>query len=192
MLQLSPKKQPEVIRQKITTEIIWRTGDKIRPIWQRNWFGSFFEKCTGIGLRMWPFGFYTPILRTHNLITNVGHAGANGKMSNQGSYGNFTTIAVGTGITAATISDTALTTESTTGGAARAAAVASQVTTTVTNDTTQLVLTITVTATLAIAEEAIFDTTTAPPSGHMLAEQKFATINVSTGDTLTITHKYQT
>jgi len=181
-------------RENFTTEIVHRTGDKIRPIFKPNPLGNFVNRLFHVGLRMWPFGAYVPVLRTHNLITNVGHAAANAKLSNQGSYLVFTTIAVGTGGLVASVNDTALGTESTTGGASRHAATASQVTTTVANDTTQLVLTITVTATLAITEEGIFDTTGAPTAniGNLLAHQTFAAINVSTGDTLTITHKYQT
>jgi hypothetical protein len=183
-----------VDRQKYTTELVWRTGDKIRPIFKQSWLGRAIERCSGLGLRMWPFGCYVPVLRVHNLITNVGHAAANAKLSNQGSYLTFTTIAIGTGTLVASVNDTALGTEATTGGASRHAATASQVTTTVSNDTTQLVLTITVTATLAISEEGIFDTTGAPTAniGNLLAHQTFATINVSTGDTLTCTHKIQT
>ena len=183
-----------VDRENYTTELVWRTGDKVRPIFKQNWLGRITERSSGLGLRMWPFGTYVQALRVHNLITNVGHAAANGKMSNQGGYLTFTTLAVGTGTLTASVNDTALGTESTTGGASRHAATASQVQTTVSNDTTQLVLTITVTATLAISEEGIFDTTGAPTAniGNLLAHQTFATINVSTGDTLTCTHKYQT
>jgi hypothetical protein len=175
---MSLLRKPEIIRPKVTTEFIWRTGDQIRPLWRRNCIGTLFEGWTGLGLRIWPFGQYVPVLRCHNLITNTGHQAANGKLSAQGGFLTFTTIAVGVGTTAATISNTALGTESTTGGAARHAATATQVTTTVTNDTTQLVLTITVTATLAISEEGIFDTTGAPTAniGNLLAQQVFATI----------------
>src|SRR5579864_7811119 len=99
MLQVFRK--PEVLRQKVTTEFIFRTGDKIRPLWKRNWLGQTLEQITGFGLHFRPFGTWVPVLRSCNLVTNVGHAGANGKMSNQGSYGNFLTIAVGTGTAAA-------------------------------------------------------------------------------------------
>lgn len=181
-------------RLKITTEIIHRGPDEQRkPVWNPNWIGRTVERYFGWGFRVAPFGSWQLSLRTHNLITNRGHAGANGRMSNQGSYGVFSTLAIGVGTTAATISDTALGTESTTGGAARAvAATISQTTTNVSNDTTRLIKTFVITATLAISEEGIFDTTTAPASGNLLAKQVFATINVSTGDTLTITHDYVT
>lgn len=137
------------------------------------------------------FGFL-PImtLRTHNLITNVGHAAANGRMSNQGSYSPFVNLAIGTGTTAAAATDTALQTEITTGGGARGAATATQVTTTVTNDTTQLVKTWTFSSTFAVTEEGILDSATT--GGSLLAHQVFSAINVANGDSLQVTHKYQT
>src|SRR5229473_1209295 len=146
---LATRKRPEVIKPKVTTELIWRTGDRVRPLWNRNKIGRLIEEWTGLGVRVWPFGRWVPVLRAHNIITNVGHAAGAGRLSNQGGYLVFTTIAVGVGTVTASVTDTTLGTESTTGGAARKAATASQVTTTVTNDTAQLVLTITVTATLA-------------------------------------------
>ena len=127
--------------------------------------------------------------KLHNLITNVGHAGANGRMSNQGSYSPFIYLAIGTGTTAAAATDTALQTEISTGGGARASGTATQVTTTVTNDTTQLVHTWTFTSSFAVTEEGILD---AASTGNLLAHQVFAAVNVVSGDSLQVTHKYQT
>lgn len=129
--------------------------------------------------------------RKHNTITNVGHAAANGRISNQGSYNPFINIAIGIGTQGSPATSTALASESTTSGAARGAATASQTTTTVTNDTTSLVKTFTFTGSLAITEEGIFDSATAS-SGTMLAYQSFSAINVISGDTLQITHTYKT
>src|ERR1035441_1719575 len=95
-------------REKFTTEVVWRTGDKIRPIFKQNLLGRVAERVTGLGIRAWPFGGHVQALRVHNLITNVGHAAANGKMSNQGGYLTFTTLAVGTGTLTASVNDTAL------------------------------------------------------------------------------------
>src|ERR1700681_10693 len=75
---------------------------------------------------------------TKNLITNVGHAGANGRMSGLGGYSAFTAMAIGIGAVAANVADTTLGSEITTNGGQRAAGSASQVTTGVANDTTQL------------------------------------------------------
>lgn len=127
----------------------------------------------------------------HNTITNVGHAAANGRISNIGSYSPFVNIAIGIGTQGTPATSTALASESTTVGAARGAATATQITTTVTNDTTQLVKTFTFTGGLAITEEGIFDSATAS-SGTMLAYQSFSAINVISGDTLQVTHTYKT
>jgi hypothetical protein len=109
-------------------------------------------------------------------------------MSNQGSYGVLTVLAIGIG----TGGTTTLNSEITTGGGARATAgTISQVTTTNANDTTSLVNVWTFTAGFAITEEGIFDSTTVSGS-HMLAYQSFSAINVVSTDQLTVTHKYQT
>jgi hypothetical protein len=129
--------------------------------------------------------------RRHNTITNVGHAAANGRMSNQGSYSPFVNLAIGVGTQGSPSTSTALASESTTNGAQRGAATATQTTTSVTNDTTQLVKTWTFTGSFAITEEGIFDSASAS-SGSMLAYQSFSAINVISGDTLQVTHTYKT
>lgn len=125
----------------------------------------------------------------HNTITNAGHAAANGRMSNQGSYNPFVNLAIGTGTQATPATATALATEITTNGGQRGAATATQVQTTVANDTTQLVKTWTFTGSFAVTEEGIFDN--ASSGGTMLAYQSFTAINVASGDSLQVTHKYQ-
>lgn len=125
----------------------------------------------------------------HNTITNVGHAAANGRISNQGGYNAFTYLAIGTGTQGSPATSTTLATEITTNGGARANATASQTTTTVTNDTTSLTYTWTFTGSFAVTEEGIFD---AVSSGNMLAYQSFGAINVVNGDTLQVTHTYKT
>lgn len=126
---------------------------------------------------------------THNTITNVGHAVANGLMSNQGAYGYAIYLAIGTGTQGTPATATTLAAEISTGGGARHQGTASQTTTTVTNDTTSLTWTWTFTSSFAITEEGIF---TAASSGSMLAYQSFAAINVVSGNTLQVTHTYQT
>jgi hypothetical protein len=128
------------------------------------------------------------VMRNHNLITNVGHAAANARMSGQGSYSTFVNLAIGTGTTAASATDTALQAEITTAGGARGAATATQVTTTVANDTTQLVKTWTFSGSFAVTEEGILDN--ASTGGSLLARQVFAVVNVASGDSLQITHRY--
>lgn len=107
-------------------------------------------------------GFDVYTKTSHNLITNVGHAAANGRMSNQGGYSPFVNIAIGTGTGAAAATDRALQIEIAANGGQRGAATATQVTTSVTNDTTQLVKTFTFTGSYAVTEEGIVDNTTAP------------------------------
>jgi len=150
--------------REVTTEFVLRDKNgKIKPLWNETFVGRFLRQHYAILTRI-PFvtGFYGPVLRTHNLITNVGHAAANGRMSNQGSYNPFVNLALGTGALAAGATDMALEIEATGNGSNRVAATASQVTTSVTNDTTQLVHTWNFTTSFAITEEGIFDGTTAP------------------------------
>lgn len=141
------------------------------------------------GVLAWLFGKRF-VRKTHNLITNVAHAAANGRLSNQGSYSPFVNIAIGTGTNAAAAGDTALQTEITTNGGARGAATATQVTTSITNDTTQLVKVFTFTGSFAVTEEGILDSATS--GGSLYAHQVFSVINVANGDSIQFTHKYQT
>jgi hypothetical protein len=163
-------------------------GD-VKPLWKENRLGSWVRKTFGWNLKdLRAFGKWAPCLKLPNSITTLGHAMANGRMSNQGSYGVLTVLAIGIG----TGGTTTLNSEITTGGGARATATTiSQVTTTNANDTTSLALTWTFTSSFAITEEGIFDSTTVSGS-HMLAYQSFSAINVVSTDQLTVTHKYQT
>jgi hypothetical protein len=171
---------------EFNTEFVLRdSSGKIKKLWNPNRLGRLS------GLRIPGItGSYKDSFLNHNGITNAGHAAANARMSGQGAYAAFANLAIGIGTTAFAPTQTALITESTTGGAARGAATASQTTTTVANDTTQLTKTFTFSATLAITEEGIFDN--ASTGGTMLARNQFAAINVVSGDSLTITHSYQT
>lgn len=172
------------------TEIRLTSADgSPKKLWNENALGRRL-RLAGAEVRI-PYvtGTYGVLMRSQNLITNAGHAAANARMSGQGAYNTFVNIAIGTGVTAAAATDTALQTEITTGGGARGAATATQVTTSVTNDTTQLVKTFTFTSAFAVTEEGILDN--AASGGTLLAHQVFAAINVASGDSLTITHKYQ-
>jgi hypothetical protein len=160
-------------------------------LWNENLLGWLLRRFGRRNLRLPVFtGRWDRVLQTHNLITNVGHAAANARMSGQGSFSTFVNLAIGTGVTAASATDTALQTEITTAGGARGAATATQVTTTVANDTTQLVKTWTFTGSFAVTEEGILDN--ASSGGSLLAHQVFAAINVVSGDSLQVTHKYST
>lgn len=150
--------------REVTTEFELRDKHgKIKPLWNETRLGQYLRTRYGVIARIpWIMGSYAPVLRTHNLISNIGHAGANGRMSNQGSYSPFINLALGIGAETANALDQALSSEITTNGGARAAGTASQVTTTITNDTTQLVHTWAFTGSFSITEEGIFDSATAP------------------------------
>lgn len=183
-------KDNDAVRGVVIRELRDAAGNP-KPIWDENWLGKVARVKLGFDIRGWRLlGRWSLCVVRPNTITNVGHAAANGRMSNQGGYNPSTNLAIGTGTQGSPATATALSAEITTLGGARAAATASQVTTSVTNDTTQLVKTWTFTGSFAITEEGIFDS--ASVGGNMLAYQSFAAINVVTTDQLTVTHKYQT
>ncbi len=145
----------------------------------RRWFPDFIERTADGGSRVkegWRhqlagYGLQIAFITgtwglervTHNLITNVGHAAANGRISNQGGYSPFVNLCIGINASAAAATDQALGQEITANGGQRGAATATQTTTTVTNDTTQLVKTWTFSTTsYALVEEGITDSATVP------------------------------
>lgn len=100
-------------------------------------------------------------------------------------------IGIGSGAGTAAVGDTTLFTEFTTGtwtGYARTSNAGTQVTTTLTNDTYQNVGVFTAPAAEAVTNAGIFDASTA---GNLLIKGDFATINLATNDTLTLTFKLQ-
>lgn len=167
----------------------------IKPIFQQNAFYTYamkkgilspyaYMKAGGI---LSPFlGHWSKKARVANLITNAGFALIAGRINGSGSPAAATYIAVGTGTTAANVADTTLETESATAGLSRAAASVSLVTTTVTNDTAQMVVTYTVTGTVAVTESGVLN---AASTGTLLCRQVFSAINVVNGDSLQITWK---
>ena len=98
----------------------------------------------------------------------------------------FDFIAVGTGTTAATATDTILETEVTNIGLTRAAGTGTNITTTVAYDTFQLVHSFSPTSSAAVTESGVLN---ASSDGELLCRQTFSAINVTSGDTLTITWK---
>ena len=123
-----------------------------------------------------------------NLVTSAGKAAIAGLVGNTGAVTAFGWLAVGTGVTAAAIGDTALQSEIATNGLARAAATVSRVTTTVTNDTLQLTYTWTATGASAVTELGALN---AASAGVLLGHQIFSAINTSNGFGLTLTYKFQ-
>lgn len=135
-------------------------------------------------LGSWQLGVTRP-----NLVTNVGFALAAGRLMGSGAPSAPTYIAVGTGSTAAAVTDTALGTESAASGLTRANGTASLVTTTVTNDTAQTTVTFSVSGTVAVTESGVFNAAAPAPAGTLLCRQVFTAVNVVSGDSLTITWK---
>lgn len=146
-----------------TTFVLRDSKGRIKPLWNENKLGRAL-RLRGVNVPRLPglFGRWADKLENHNLISNVGHAAANGRISGQGGYNAFVNIGIGQNTSSAAATDMALGYEITSAGGARGAATASQVTTTVTNDTTQLVKTFTFTGSFAVTEEGIFDSATVP------------------------------
>jgi len=134
-----------------------------------------------------PFlGSWGKTAKVANLITNAGFALIAGRINGSGTPAAATYIAVGTGTTAANVADTTLETETAASGLSRANGSVSLVTTTVTNDTAQIVVTFTVTGTVAVTESGVLN---AASTGTLLCRQVFSAINVVNGDSLQITWK---
>ena len=98
----------------------------------------------------------------------------------------FDYIAVGTGTTAAAATQTALVTEVTNIGLTRASGTGTNITTTVAYDTFQLTHSFSPSSSAAVTESAVLNLSAV---GVMLCRQTFSAINVTSGDTLTITWK---
>ena len=164
-----------------------RNGN-VKPLFVENRLARFFRKL-GLDLPKikFLFGMWKHSMTISNLVTNTGMAGVASRINGADSEAAFTYIAIGTGTTAAAVTDTTLETEITTGGGARAAATASRVTTDVTDDTAQLQKTFSFTATLAVTESG---TLNAASVGVLLARQVFSAINVANGDSLQITWQF--
>jgi len=125
-------------------------------------------------------------VETPNTVVNAGFTEVAGLFCSDvaASYTAFDYIGVGTGVAAATYTDTALSTEITDSGLARAAGTGTLYTENVANDTAQFVHQYSVTDTQAVTESAVFN---AAAAGTMLCRQTFSAINVADGDTLQIT-----
>ena len=118
-----------------------------------------------------------------NVITNDGKASVAGLILADVSETPYDYVAIGTGTTSASASDTALEAET-----HRVAGTGSRVTTSTTNDTAQLQATFNFSASYSITESGVFN---ASSGGTMLCRQTFSAINVNDGDSLQITWKIQ-
>ncbi|MHA1773846.1 MAG: hypothetical protein ACTSXO_06935 [Candidatus Heimdallarchaeota archaeon] len=125
---------------------------------------------------------------TPNCLTNTGFAEVAGLITSDqaSSHTAFDYIAIGTGTTAATATDTQLEAEITDAGGARTAATGTLDTVNVSNDTMKLVATFNFTGSKAVTESGVFN---ASSGGVMLCRQTFSAINVANGDSLEVTWK---
>lgn len=183
---------------KMSFNVQYQLRDKdgnAKRLFQQNWLYTKLMKLGYLNpfsyqnagfLQFMLGGWSNGLITVKNTTTNAGFAAVAGRINGSGSPAAFTYIAVGTGTNAAAATDTALQTESSTSGLSRAAGSVSLVTTTQTNDTAQIVLTYTVTGTVAVTESGLFN---ASSSVTLLARQVFSAINVVNGDSLQVTWK---
>ena len=109
-----------------------------------------------------------------DVVTNVGFNDTAKLLGGTATVAPFKYIAIGTGTTTATSSDTALGNE----------VMREEATVTVNNSTLTLQHTFNLTASYAITELGIFNDATA---GDMLARSDFGALNLSNGDSLQVT-----
>lgn len=167
-----------IFQENALAKILIKSG-YLSPLWITRWYAPFISPI---------LGSYRSSKKIGNLITNAGFALAAGLLNGSGTPAAATYIAVGTGTTAAAVTDTALQTETATSGLSRAAGTVSLVTTTVTNDTAQIAKTFSVTGTVAVTESGVLN---ASSTGTLLCRQVFSAINVVNGDSLAVTWKIQ-
>ena len=175
-------KEKQKIKGEFEIKLIDKSG-KPKKIWQefrifhllRNKFGWNFPRIPLVT------GYWTEKVRYPNLITNVGKAAAASRWNGDGGEAAFTYLAVGTGTTSPSASDTALENE-----VARGAATVSRETTNVTNDTAVATYTFSLSSSYAITEMGLFN---ASSGGTMAARNTFSAINVDENVDLQVTHK---
>lgn len=178
-------------RMRIAENVSYELRDKdgnIKPLFQPNKLFTFLLKRGLVSPYVvkvpYLFGQWQNKLQISNLITNAGFAGVASRINGAGAEAAFDYIAIGTGTTAANVSDTTLETEITTNGGQRAQGTASRTTTDVTNDTSTIVNTFSFTGSFAVTESGVLN---AASSGVLLCRQVFSAINVVNGDSLQVT-----
>ena len=153
----------------------------VKKLFQGNGIWEFLHKNLNLDLRVSGItGSWTEQEVVYNTITNTGLALIAKRLGGVAAD-PITHMAIGEGTPTAT----ALQTEITTGGGERDAVTPASATTTVADDTIRSVNIFTFTDTFAITEEGLFNDDTA---GTMGASRSFSVINVSSGDSLQITH----
>ena len=129
-----------------------------------------------------------------NHVKDSGKALAALMLMNATDYTN-TYIALGTGASTSAyhVASSRLIAELLTGGLARVLATTSKVTTTIADDTVRWTNTFTcrTDSTIAVTEEGITIAASTGSVAYFIVAQTFATVNMTTGDTLAITHDLQ-
>ena len=173
-------KQKMGVRGIVTMRLRGSDGE-LKPLFRVNKIWKWIKKSFGIDLQI-PFltGIYTLEAIRMNTIADTGLS-EGAKLLGGLSADPISHLAIGIG----TPSSTALGSEITTGGGARASVTPTSQTDSVTGDTVRSENTFTFTSSFAITEEGLFNHASA---GDMIASQNFATMNVVSGDSLTIQH----
>lgn len=150
--------------------------------------GGLLPKLALYGIRI-PFvtGLYRRELLLKNLITNDGLAGIASRINGAGSEAAFTYLALGTGTTEASSSDSSLEAEITDSGLERASATATRETDTETNDTARLEYTWTASDTKAVTECGAFNDSS---GGVLLGHEVFSAVNLVEGDAFQIQYDF--
>ncbi len=177
------------------TLILRDKNGKIKPLWEENVWG---KKVSAFLKRHWPqsklairglrlpfLGRYVERLAITNLIVNGGKAMANSRLFTD-TNAHFSYLAVGSGATSPSGTQTTLVNEITSGGLARTVASYTVETQSVANDMGVLTNKWDVTVSSAVREVGIFN---AASGGTMLGRQTFPEINVANGDTLELIYK---
>ncbi|MDD4601512.1 MAG: hypothetical protein PHQ46_10740 [Negativicutes bacterium] len=193
-IKKSIKKVKEIIFGfKIRGEMTFQVRDKdgnSKKLWNENTLGKILRKYFGLDLQGISFlGYWDTKMQFHNLIVSTGKAGMASRCNGAGSEAAFTYLEIGTGTTSPVAGNTTLEAAITDSGLSRASATCTRVTTSVTNDTAQLDYTWSnITGSKAVTEAGAFNNSS---GGTMIGRQTFTAINVSAGDSLEITYKFQ-
>lgn len=164
----------------VRVQLVDRDGNS-KKLFQGNKIWSLLKKAFNLDVQL-PFitGKWTLNGVMYNTIAATGLS-ESAKLLGGIAADPISHMAIGIG----TPSATALGSEIATNGGQRAAVTPTSQTTTITGDTNRSVNTFTFTGSFAVTEEGLFN---AGAAGDMIASRSFSAINVTSGDSLQITH----
>jgi len=180
---------PVLLKGRFSENVTIRSVDKngeFQPMWRKNSLGMFLS-FFGIKREHHWLGESKMEFQLSNLLTNVGFAFFASRIGGAGAEAIANYLAVGTGTTAAAVTDTTLETESAATGLTRAAAAITRVTTTETNDTARAQLTFTNISggTVAVTETGLLN---AASGGVLVGRKVFSAVSVENNDGIQITY----